>query len=110
MCFVDYHTKMAVIRRHMQPPYTRVAEGNQNVREGGFLQISRFFFVHLDNKDTYSIFKDKLYSLCFSTNKLLFMQEIFKFVQKLFTFVVKVVLKIKYLHKNWAILNSGLDI
>jgi len=27
-------------------------------------------FVHFENKDTYSIFKDKLYSLCFVTNKM----------------------------------------
>jgi hypothetical protein len=72
-----------------------------------FLEI---FFVHLDNKDTYSIFKDKLYSLCFITNKLLFIKDIFKFVKKLFTFVVKVVLKIKYSHKNSVVLNSGLGI
>ena len=26
-------------------------EGNQNVRESGFIQISRIFFVHLRNKD-----------------------------------------------------------
>jgi len=38
--------------------------------------------VHLDNKDTDSIFKDKLYSLCFITDKLLFMKEIFRFVKK----------------------------
>jgi uncharacterized membrane protein len=56
--------------------------------------------VHLANKDTYSIFKDKLYSLCFITNILMFIKEIFKFVKKLFTFVKKVVLQIKYSHKT----------
>jgi hypothetical protein len=75
-----------------------------------FYKFLEIFIVHLGNKDTYSIFKDKLYSLCFSTDKLLFMQEIFRFVQKLFTFVVKVVLKIKYSPENGAVLNAGLGI
>jgi len=66
--------------------------------------------VHLGNKDTDSIFKDRLYSLCFIADKLLFMKEIFRFVQKLFTFVVKVVLTIKYPHINSTVLNAGLDI
>jgi hypothetical protein len=42
-----------------------------------FLEI---FLVHLDYKNTYSIFKDKPYSLCFVTNKLLFIKDVFKFV------------------------------
>lgn len=80
------------------------------MRESGFIQISRNFFVHLDNMDNYSIFKDKLYSLCFITNKLLVIKEIFKFVQKLFMFFIKVVQKIKYCHKNLEVLNPGLGI
>ena len=43
MCFMDCHTKTAVKHHHMQPLYT-VAEGNQNVRESGCLQISINFF------------------------------------------------------------------
>jgi hypothetical protein len=65
----------------------RVAEGNQNVKVD-FYKFLEIFVVHLDSKDTYSIFKDKLYSLCFITDKLLFMKEFFRFVKKLFTFVV----------------------
>ena len=79
------------------------------MRESGFIQISRNFFCAFEEY-RYNIFKDKLYSLCFITNKLLFIKEIFKSVQKLFMFFMKVVLKTKYPHKNSVVLNPGLGI
>lgn len=104
------HKDMAVQLHHMQPVYTELKKGTKMWEKVDLHKFLEVLFVHLDIKHTYSICKDKLYSLCFITNRLLFIKEIFKFVKELFTFVVKAVLKIKYPHKNSAVLNPGLGI
>ena len=95
---------------YMHPVYTELQKGTKMWQKVDLYKFLENFFVHLDNKDNYSIFKDKLYSLCFITNKLLVIKEIFKFVQKLFMFFMKVVQKIKYCHKNPEVMNPGLGI
>ena len=65
---------------YMHPVYTELQKGTKMWQKVDLYKFLENFFVHLDNKDNYSIFKDKLYSLCFITNKLLVIKEIFKFV------------------------------
>jgi hypothetical protein len=58
--------------------------------------------VYLSNKNTYSIFKDILYKLCFISHKMLFNAEIYHILFKKYScFFVKLVLKIKYPPKTW---------
>lgn len=68
---------------HTHHLYKNLKPGtNVKVKESGFLQIPRYYFVCLGNKDMYSIFKDILYNLCFISHKLLFIREIYHFLFK----------------------------
>jgi hypothetical protein len=62
----------------MQPVHTQLKKGTNMQEKVDLYKFLEIIFVHLHNKDTYSIFKDKLYSLCFITNRLLFIKEIFQ--------------------------------
>jgi len=57
LCGLTY--KEMTIKLHVQHVYTNLKpRTNTQVKQSGFLQISRCFFVYFGNKDMYNIFKE----------------------------------------------------
>ena len=67
-----------------------------------------FYFVHLGSKDTAFLRTTCTVCVSFPPNCCLLKKSSNLLKKKLFTFFMKVVLKMKYSHKNLVALNPGL--